>query len=203
MYRESVGVPMIAAVEDIAKGACETPVTLLDLSETIPRFFGLDWVGDRPGRPLQEISTEERNPEREIISQYHAVGAVSGSYMLRRGKWKYIEYAGFEPELFDLEGDPEEIANVAAKNPDVVGLTGRMLRIVQWWNPQRSHPRTSSSRATAAWKLRSRSVERVLRRLRRAERAGQRNCTPVIVLRAIAFQDGLAEPPHKHWRQAP
>ena len=28
--------------------------------------------------------------------------------MLRKGRWKYHEYIGFEPELFDLESDPDE-----------------------------------------------------------------------------------------------
>ena len=28
--------------------------------------------------------------------------------MIRKGRYKYIYYVGFEPELFDLESDPEE-----------------------------------------------------------------------------------------------
>ena len=128
MYRESVGVPMIASVAGITFGRCDTPVSLLDLAETIPHIFGLTWEGDRPGRPLQEISAEVTDPGREIISQYHAVGAVSGSYMLRKGKWKYIEYAGFEPELFDLKSDPDEKMNVSAEHPQVVATLAATLR---------------------------------------------------------------------------
>ena len=33
--------------------------------------------------------------------------------MIRKGRYKYIHYAGFEPELFDLESDPEETTNLA------------------------------------------------------------------------------------------
>lgn len=128
MYRESVRVPMIASVAGITSGRCDTPISLLDLAETIPHNFGLTWEGDRPGRPLQEISSEVVDPGREIISQYHAVGAVSGSYMLRKGKWKYIEYAGFEPELFDLQSDPDETTNVAAEHPEVVVTLAATLR---------------------------------------------------------------------------
>ena len=36
--------------------------------------------------------------------------------MIRRGAYKYIHYVGYEPELFDLESDAEEIDNLA-KNP--------------------------------------------------------------------------------------
>ena len=33
--------------------------------------------------------------------------------MLRRGKYKYIHYVDYEPELFDLEVDPEELVNLS------------------------------------------------------------------------------------------
>ncbi|MCZ6743092.1 MAG: sulfatase, partial [Alphaproteobacteria bacterium] len=38
------------------------------------------------------------------------------TFMIRRGAYKYIHYVGYEPELFDLESDPDEIDNLA-KNP--------------------------------------------------------------------------------------
>jgi choline-sulfatase len=33
--------------------------------------------------------------------------------MIRRGRYKYIYYVGYSPELFDLEADPEESTNLA------------------------------------------------------------------------------------------
>jgi choline-sulfatase len=35
--------------------------------------------------------------------------------MLRKGRFKYIYYVGFAPELFDLEADPEESTNLAER----------------------------------------------------------------------------------------
>ncbi|MBT7770623.1 MAG: DUF4976 domain-containing protein, partial [Rhodospirillales bacterium] len=44
----------------------------------------------------------------------HAAGAISGAYMIRGGRYKYIHYAGgYDPELYDMEIDPEEMDNVA------------------------------------------------------------------------------------------
>lgn len=63
--------------------------------------------------PLTKIARDEPDPERVILSQYHAVGAVSGGYMLRKGRWKLNYYVGFAPELFDLVDDPEEATNLA------------------------------------------------------------------------------------------
>jgi choline-sulfatase len=128
MYREAVNVPLIANVKGVPKGLCETPVSLLDISETIPAFFGLEWHGDRPGKPLQDIANQPTETDREMISQYHAAGSVSGAFMLRKGRWKYIEYLGFEPELFDLKNDPAEQFNITVQNPSIVLELSTALR---------------------------------------------------------------------------
>ena len=61
------------------------------------------------GRSLFDIAGEPYDPERSVLSEYHAAGSPSAAYMLRRGRFKYIHYTGFAPELFDLEDDPEEL----------------------------------------------------------------------------------------------
>ena len=33
--------------------------------------------------------------------------------MIRKGRYKYIHYVGFAPELFDLYADPEEVHDLA------------------------------------------------------------------------------------------
>lgn len=118
MYEESVAVPLIlappASHSSLSKGiTCATPVSLLDISETIIDHFDAKLEGERPGESLYTITDNDENPERVIFSEYHAVGAVSGSYMIRKGSWKYIYYIGFESELFNLELDPEETINRA------------------------------------------------------------------------------------------
>ncbi len=128
MYAESVSVPMIGAMKGVPKGVVDTPVSLLDMAESIPAHFDLAWPGHRPGKPLQQIASAPTDPEREMVSQYHAAGSVSGAYMLRKGRWKYIEYIGFAPELFDLEADPEEATNCADTHPEVRGEMAEVLR---------------------------------------------------------------------------
>ena len=57
---------------------------------------------------------------------------MSGAFMLRTGRWKYIHYVGFEPELFELETDPEETTSLAA-NPDFADVAesfDRRLRAI-------------------------------------------------------------------------
>ena len=119
MYEESAAVPLIVAHPGQAAAVCETPVSLLDLSASIPAHFGVDFPNDGPGEPLDDIAARPTDPERAVFSEYHAVGAVSGAYMVRKGRWKLIHYVGFEPELFDLAADPEELVNLAAEAVDV------------------------------------------------------------------------------------
>ncbi len=123
LYQESVSVPLIMAGPKVAPGTCDTPVSLLDISATIPAAFGVPF--DCDGQSLHTIATEPTNRDREVLSEYHAVGAVSGGFMLRKGRWKLNEYVGFPPELFDLDEDPEELTDLAA-NPNYATALAEM-----------------------------------------------------------------------------
>jgi len=114
LYEESTAVPLVMAGPGIAQGACDTPVSLLDLSATIAEHFGARIDGAPGIRNLYDIAADPADPERVVFSEYHAAGAVSGAFMLRRGRWKYHHYIGFPPELFDLDSDPEETTDLAA-----------------------------------------------------------------------------------------
>ncbi|MDD9910057.1 MAG: sulfatase-like hydrolase/transferase [Ahrensia sp.] len=115
MYEEAVAVPMIMAGPDIDVGECHTPVSLLDLSATIVDHFGTRLPENGPGMPLPDIASRSEDDQRVVFSEYHAAGAVSGAFMIRKGDWKYIHYVGFEPELFDLAHDLQELQNLAGE----------------------------------------------------------------------------------------
>ena len=132
MYEEAAAVPLVMAGPGIEPGECGTPVSLIDLSETVLEHFGTELAGERPGRSLHAIAAEAANPDRAVFSEYHAAGAVSGAFMLCTRRWKYIHYVGFEPELFDLEADPEETTSLAADPAcaDVVRSLDARLRAI-------------------------------------------------------------------------
>ncbi len=123
LYEESTSVPLIMAGPGVARGTCATPVSLLDVAASIPAHFGQRFDSD--GTPLPQIAAAPPDPERPILSQYHAVGAVSGAYMLRKGRYKLHYYVGFAPELFDLQEDPEELRDLA-QDPEWAGVLAGM-----------------------------------------------------------------------------
>ena len=117
MYEESAGIPMMLAGPGIPKGkVCATPTTLVDFFPTILEATGVSLSPDDqslPGKSLLKIANAADDPDRIAFSEYHACGANTASYMVRQGKFKYIHYVDFAPELYDLEADPEELHNLA------------------------------------------------------------------------------------------
>ncbi|MFV0437831.1 MAG: sulfatase-like hydrolase/transferase [Desulfopila sp.] len=118
MYRESVNVPMIMAGPDLPQGkVCTTPVSLIDVYQTVLDVVGLELTEEEealPGTSLLQIANRPFDDrEREVFSEYHASCAPSATFMLRAGQYKYIHYTGAGAELFDLEADPEEERNLA------------------------------------------------------------------------------------------
>jgi choline-sulfatase len=124
MYEDSVGVPLIMAGPEIPAGfVCHEPVSLVDGFPTI-----LDCVGaspaaedrDLPGRSLFE-AMRGTGPQHTVFSEYHAVGAVTGAFMIRKGQFKYVHYVGMNPQLFDLASDPWETRDLGT-DPGYAGL---------------------------------------------------------------------------------
>ena len=69
----------------------------------------------RAGCSLYEITRAPYDAERVVFSEYHASGAETAAYLIRKGKKKYIHYVDYPPELYDLETDPEEQDDLAGK----------------------------------------------------------------------------------------
>lgn len=125
MYEESVGVPMILAGQGVAAGhIVRTPVSLTDVAATV-----LDAVGcpEAPPRGSTSLFDIARGAEqgRVVLSEYHASGSREAAFMLRDGPYKYIRYASYPPQLFDLDADPEEL-NDLARGPANAMLIARM-----------------------------------------------------------------------------
>ena len=138
LYEESAAVPLIVRGMGLAPGQRDQPVSLLDLSASICAHFDTVLPG-AAGLPLTDPASTA--PDRPILSQYHAAGAVSGGYMLRKGRWKLIHYVGFAPELFDLANDPEEARNLATDPAHAATLANLNAALRQILDPEATDAR--------------------------------------------------------------
>ncbi|MGG5820420.1 sulfatase-like hydrolase/transferase [Falsiroseomonas sp. HW251] len=114
MYEESVGIPMILAGTGVRRGAViRTPVSLTDVFATAMEATGCAEAAPPGSVSLLSIAAGAE-PDRAVLSEYHASGSREAAFMLRRGRWKYVRYVTYPAQLFDLESDPEELADLAA-----------------------------------------------------------------------------------------
>jgi len=117
LYEESAGIPMILSGPDVPAGrAVHEPVSLIDVFPTVLQCCGIEPTSADsalPGASLLVAASRDAMPSRTVLSQYHAAGSPSGSFMIRHGQYKYIHYVGYAPMLFDLAADPEERHDLA------------------------------------------------------------------------------------------
>ena len=128
MYEESAGVPMLYAGPDIPQGfVCREPVSLVDVFPTVTAGAGLPVHPDDrdlPGASLLDI-VRGTVPKRTLLSEYHAAGAATGAFMIRKGGFKYVHYVGMPPQLFDLDADPQETRDLGQDDPAWAGLVAQ------------------------------------------------------------------------------
>jgi choline-sulfatase len=94
----------------------KAPVSLLDLFPTLAEVAGAKVETPLDGRSvLPLVSGKDDGRDREVIGEYLGEGPIEPIRMVRLRNYKYITVNGYPPQLFDLDKDPEETANVAGR----------------------------------------------------------------------------------------
>lgn len=116
MFEESVHIPLIMKGPAVKKGAkVDTLVSLMDIFPTICQALNIPVPKDIVGQSLMNLAYGREDIKRDdfVFSEYHAHGMPVGMYMIRWKNWKYVYYAGYKPQLFDLNKDNREINDLA------------------------------------------------------------------------------------------
>jgi choline-sulfatase len=111
MHEDSAAIPLIMSGPGVPAGrVVATPVSLVDCYPTIVEGAGLapqEAEAALPGRNLVAIAGGAE-PDRAVLSEFHDGGTPTGYFMVRKAEWKYVHYAGSQPQLFNLASDPLE-----------------------------------------------------------------------------------------------
>lgn len=121
LYDELVRVPLVVAGPGAAAGhRVATPVSHLDLAPTLADLSGIEGLGETEGESLRELlAGGERTEPRPL---YLTSPDRLDRDALVLGRYKLIATRGPEAtglELYDLEADPGETANLAEERPEV------------------------------------------------------------------------------------
>lgn len=138
-YEGGVRVPLIVRWPGQVKpgSECHTPVMGLDLFPTVLRMAGVRTAPPNDGEDLTPLLTQRGALKRDALfwhyPHYHNQGGTPYS-ALRQGDRKLIHYYEDDrAELYDLKSDPEELADLSAKQP---AEAGRLRKRLDAWRAQ-------------------------------------------------------------------
>jgi len=157
-YEASAGVPLIV-VDPLASCGGQVhadPVQAIDLLPTFIEAVGgtpdRQWLEGRSLLPL--LRGTEAAPCGAAVSEldygfYPAARALgrgvnaARATMLCTGRWKFVDFAGFAPQLFDLHNDPAELED-RGTDPGCAGVRAEMADRLREWRGTLRHRSTMS-----------------------------------------------------------
>ncbi|MCP4329310.1 MAG: choline-sulfatase [Alphaproteobacteria bacterium] len=116
-YEGSARIPLMISAPGLEPRRVDNPVSLLDIAPTLADLADVALDEIAPGIDgeslLPLISGAERTAP--VVMEYAAEGSHGPLVALRQGRWKYVHCELDPPQLFDLETDPHETANLATE----------------------------------------------------------------------------------------
>jgi choline-sulfatase len=112
LWERSTRVPLVFAGPGITPGQrSKRPAELLDIYPTLVELCNLTPRTDLEGVSLApQLENADAPRQRPAITSHN-----QGNHAVRSERWRYIRYADRSEELYDLETDPNEWTNLAAK----------------------------------------------------------------------------------------
>jgi len=122
LFEESVRVPLLLRWPGArhAGAVVATPAALADVASTLAALAQVPFHAAQ-GRSLLGLVGEESAEEAPVF-----LGARAGEEGVRLGRYKLLRHGG-ECRLFDLDEDPAERVDVAARRPEIVRSLSALL----------------------------------------------------------------------------
>jgi arylsulfatase A-like enzyme len=145
VYESTQHVPFVVHAPGVVHARIAEPVTLADITPTVLDLVGIAPLEEFRGVSLAEALRGGDPPRRDIYFESLAGSLNYGWHELhgiRYGRWKLIDSA--DPQLFDLDEDPDELVNLAElETRRVADLTEVLRELSESTDPtspaQRAH----------------------------------------------------------------
>jgi arylsulfatase A-like enzyme len=149
-YDEVVRVPLIVGDPDASANATRGGVEsrFVEAVDMVPTFLdaiGIDTPTHCEGRSLLPLlrGGDARGWRDAAISEldygFRRARRVLGrgvdecrGFMVRTAQWKYVDWQGFRPQLFDLRNDPQELVDLGAADGYEAVRAQMRDRLVEW-----------------------------------------------------------------------
>lgn len=144
LYEEQVRVPLLIRIPGVEPRVVEEPVGLVDLPETLFDLLGLPSNDRRHGRSLLPAALGGASETPFAFAQFRAPERrISRLDAFRAGKWKLIRNLTTGTwHLYDLDADPGERNDVAAREPEVLqSMRARLMTCTQLAGEDGTRPR--------------------------------------------------------------
>lgn len=135
-YEGSVRVPLMLAGPGVAPGRINVPVSNLDVASTLCDLATIDldgiaqWTDGQSLLPLIEGGTRTS----PVLMEYAAEGSYAPLVAIRDGRYKFVHCEIDPSQLFDLESDPHELDNLAARPEHGALVDAFMQKIRSRWD---------------------------------------------------------------------
>jgi arylsulfatase A-like enzyme len=115
-FQQSIGVPMVLAGPGVKSGVrTDALVSIMDLAATFLDFGGVAKPKDMDSLSLLPLLEGKTRKHREF-----ARSGLGNWRAVWDGRYKLVRGFSEETELFDMESDPQEDHNIAARSKDMV-----------------------------------------------------------------------------------
>ena len=136
-YEDSVKVPAILSWPGVVpEGAvCERVLSSLDFNATMLDAIGAPPLPGAHGRSVLNLVRDPDTTWDDVALSEYCVHEGWTTRMIRRGSWKFCYYHGHEPQLFNLDDDPDECRDLAQDPAHADIRESLRTEVLEDWDP--------------------------------------------------------------------
>ena len=125
-------IPLVIAGPGVPRGRRVARATgHVDLVQSLLEWSGSGGGSEIKGHSLIPLMRGHASAHPGwAYSESHSEGNATGSFMIRRGPWKYIHFTWYEDLLFNLDEDPGELRD-RSRDPDAQGVLRELHGILE------------------------------------------------------------------------